>query len=428
MAQPPNQPAADGAPFVRNIVEDPKNVPDVMLLYGYLGASSEEDHHRLYLSQDLTNYVEVPKKAVLHQMAAPKEQDPHGGVTVWVKKDAALIYKMAPAAQALAHFFAGAIQAGAIGAGAAPQPTPALTIGACTVAQALCQTAVGPLCTHANTCGIDCSIVCPTHPPRATCAAQCSHITPCLVTHIGQPTCEVQCTQVAPCPTHVATCPPHLSCGIDCTVVGPACQTHHVTCAQVCTVGVVCHPTRAEPQCPFPTEVTCVAVCQASPAPFCGPNITAGACGQSIACVPGGQQEQAARCFGGTALATVPIVCTPACSVVCPTQQGWVCGSHHTPCCPVPVHTLVGATCGFVCGSQQSLCCPVSGGAFCPPGSLACPPGSFACNPGMPGPGGQAQAFCAGGTFNMTIVWWCAQTQNPNFCRPQTHNTPCCPM
>jgi hypothetical protein len=43
----------DDASFVRDIVSDPKNVPDVMLLYGYMGASSEEGHDRLYLSPDL---------------------------------------------------------------------------------------------------------------------------------------------------------------------------------------------------------------------------------------------------------------------------------------------------------------------------------------------------------------------------------------
>jgi hypothetical protein len=112
MAQAPKL-SADRASFVRDIVSDPKAVPDVMLLYGYLGASSEEGHERLYLSPDLTNYVEVPTAAILHQMAAPKEQDPHGGVTLWVKKDAALVYKMAPAAEALAHYFAGAIAGGA---------------------------------------------------------------------------------------------------------------------------------------------------------------------------------------------------------------------------------------------------------------------------------------------------------------------------
>ena len=117
MAQAPRQTGGEGtADFIRHIVTDPKNVPDVMLLTGYLGASSEEAHERLYLSPDLTNYVEIPNTAILHQAPLPKEQDAHGGVTLWVRKDAALQYKMAPAAQALANYFAGAIQAGAQGA------------------------------------------------------------------------------------------------------------------------------------------------------------------------------------------------------------------------------------------------------------------------------------------------------------------------
>src|SRR5262245_50445223 len=100
MARTPNQPAD----FVGSIVTDPKNVPDVMRLYGYPGASSEEGHERLYLSPDLTNYVEVPRTAERRGVAVRADQDPHGAVCWWVKKDAALIYKMAPAAQAMAHY------------------------------------------------------------------------------------------------------------------------------------------------------------------------------------------------------------------------------------------------------------------------------------------------------------------------------------
>ena len=85
MAQAPQQPGGD-AHFVRQIVHDPKNVPDVMLLIGYPGASSEEAHERLYLSPDLSNYVEIPKAAILHQAPLAKEQEAHGGVTLRVKK------------------------------------------------------------------------------------------------------------------------------------------------------------------------------------------------------------------------------------------------------------------------------------------------------------------------------------------------------
>jgi hypothetical protein len=108
--------------FVSSIVTDPKNVPDVTRLYGYLGASSEEDHERLYLNPDLTHYVEVPTQAILYRMTVPADQDPHGAVCLWVKKYATLIYKMSPAANALAHYFAGTIHAGTAGAAAAPAP------------------------------------------------------------------------------------------------------------------------------------------------------------------------------------------------------------------------------------------------------------------------------------------------------------------
>src|ERR1700721_4145439 len=109
MPQAPQSPGANDN-FIRRIVTDPKNVPDVMLLTGYLGASSQEAHELLHLSPDLTNYVEIPNTAILHQAPLPKEQDAHGGVTLWVRKDAALQYKMAPPAKPLANYFAGATQ------------------------------------------------------------------------------------------------------------------------------------------------------------------------------------------------------------------------------------------------------------------------------------------------------------------------------
>jgi hypothetical protein len=396
MARAPRDAAADRAAFVREIVSDPKAVPDVMLLYGYLGASSEEDHERLYLSPDLTNYVEIPTSAILHQVVAPKEQDPNGGATLWVKKDAALVYKMAPAADAVAHFFAGAIQAGAQAAAAAPIPTPPITIGgACTIQQALCPPT--PACSLAATCG-PCTRITPclhTQPGQATCAVQCTHITPCLQTQPGQATCAVQCTQITPC---LQTQPGQATCAVQCTQITPCLQTQlgHATCVAQCTHitpcltrGIACS---IAPAC-FPTEVTpCVAthVC------------TAAACG-----AVGVPQEPliAPQCIGGTA-APAP---TLACSLFqCLTHVFIQCGTHHTPCCPIP--TGFGASCNFICQSQTSLCCPVSGGAFCPPvsgfcpGSLACP-GSIACGPGQPGPIAQAPVAAQYGVQAVESHW-----------------------
>jgi hypothetical protein len=215
--------------FVSSIVSDPRNVPDVMRLYGYPGASSEEDHERLYLNLDLTNYVEVPTKAILYRMT---DQDPQGAVCWWTKKDAALIYKMTPAAQALAHYFAGAIQAGMAGAaappvaGAAPPTvfcqTPPVTF-LCQRPTVWCHT---PACTFAGPACM--SAVCPTRYP--TCALHCT----------WNYTQFISC--VALCRTQV------------CEFEGPAgfarranWETRYVTCGEYCQFpseipGQTCNP------------------------------------------------------------------------------------------------------------------------------------------------------------------------------------------
>ena len=341
MAQAPRSPDGNDS-FIRHIVTDPKNVPDVMLLTGYLGASSEDAHERLYLSPDLTNYVEIPNTAILHQAPLPKEQDVHGGVTLWVKKDAALQYKMAPAAQALANYFAGAIQAGAQGAAPAAQPMPA-TLGGpvcgvtlpnvCQVVSAAC-TVFEPGCrTRQATCFVDCTVLgpaCQSH--FHTCApCQLTQRTPCQGASCGVDCTVILCpTLHAPCPTQQHTPCPGASCGIACTVVGPGCGSHFHTCAPCATqnrtpcpihVGTCflqCNPTRGQPQCPFPTEATCVPVCAASPARACGPN-TIGGC--SAACFPGqfpGQQGPVAQAaaapqaaFGAQPLLPTAAMCTP---------------------------------------------------------------------------------------------------------------------
>ena len=103
----------DYSEFVREFVTDPANVPDVMCLYGYLGKSTEDGHERLYQTPSLTPYIEIPTNAILHRRKAAHEHDPLDGVMLWVRRDAKLIYKMTPTAQAQASYFAGALQANA---------------------------------------------------------------------------------------------------------------------------------------------------------------------------------------------------------------------------------------------------------------------------------------------------------------------------
>jgi hypothetical protein len=443
MAQAPKH-AADRAAFVREIVPDPKAVPDVTLLYGYLGASSEDGHERLYLSPDLTNYVEVPTSAIMHHMPAPKEQDPHGGVTLWVKKDAALVYKMAPAADALAHYFAGAIQAGAA---AAPQPTPAVTIG-CATGQVCQPTVLGPGC-HPTIAGPACPTRfeqnCPTNQNTIchTCNLAChSPGTPCLrLTPHPAASCPCQIdTRNWPCSQNPALCQYVsqagtcvFSCintchGLQC-VAGPAGPDIQPQFAQVPVAaagpqpaaldaqffgGQTLHPHVCTVQCNtrYPYCGTVTPACSYGASCWCLPPVAAPAMAAQAFAQP--QAGIAAQCIGGTAanVQTIP------CSLLCPqTHAIHQCGTFHTPCCPILTY--------------RSVCCPVS--PFCPaptafcPGSLACP-GSIACGFGQQVPGQQAELAMARGASGFCTPG-CSPVCTGVQCHTPAHPcTPHCPM
>ncbi len=76
--------------FISRIVKDPKQVPDALMLTGYLGASSEAKHTRLYFNAQLSSYVEIPDEGILTTQDLP--EDVLGGSIVWIKKDAVLIH------------------------------------------------------------------------------------------------------------------------------------------------------------------------------------------------------------------------------------------------------------------------------------------------------------------------------------------------
>lgn len=354
MADKPVQPNPGEGSFVERIVTDPNNVPDVMLLYGYTGASSEEGHERLYFGTDLAKYVEVPTDAILHRVAAAREQDPYGGMTLWVRKDAALIHKLAPGAQALAHFFAGAIQAQGA-APAAPMPeNPALTFGGpvcgvtlpafCPVATAACTRdtcgaacTVGPACNVTqNSCGVACTIggpVCGVTLPafcqvataactRDTCGIACTHPVLCQVATAActRDTCGVACTAAGPCITRGADCPTQAAtCA--CTEIGcptditPCINTHAVTCGACPSVIAACQS----------VAFGCQSV---------GADCTFIGCGHTLACTQGllcaaPQQARAAGAAMAAAPAAPPIsqLCGATVAATCQ-----ICASANVTC------------------------------------------------------------------------------------------------
>jgi hypothetical protein len=99
---------ARGADFVGKIVKDPKNPPSTVMLTGYLGASSEEDHTRLYFDPHLSAYVEIPDDAILHTQEVSAEGG-LGATHVWIRRDAQLTYGPAGAERPKGTFLEGPI-------------------------------------------------------------------------------------------------------------------------------------------------------------------------------------------------------------------------------------------------------------------------------------------------------------------------------
>jgi hypothetical protein len=96
--------------FADDLVSDPKNPPELTLLQGWLGASSEAKHRRLYLDAELSNSLEIPEDAILRTQALPADHNPLGSVCVWVRADAAI--KQGPKLErAYTRFLCGQIQA-----------------------------------------------------------------------------------------------------------------------------------------------------------------------------------------------------------------------------------------------------------------------------------------------------------------------------
>lgn len=76
---------------VRELVPDPGNPPETRMLVGLLGASSRKGYSRLYLSLNLSDYIEIPEGDVLWAKSLQTPENPLGGSAVWVHADSELV-------------------------------------------------------------------------------------------------------------------------------------------------------------------------------------------------------------------------------------------------------------------------------------------------------------------------------------------------
>lgn len=131
--------------IIDQLVDDPSAPPEVAVFMGYPGRSSREGHHRLYLAADLSDFLDIPDKAVRQAYPVPTEVDPLGAVYLWVHPDAPLVRGRRGAA-GLARYFAYDIAARGVqpqgmaawGQPAWAQPAPGQAGGAAGCVQGTC--------------------------------------------------------------------------------------------------------------------------------------------------------------------------------------------------------------------------------------------------------------------------------------------------
>lgn len=103
-------------PLVDALVPDPSQVaPNARRIVGYLGRSSSTGVWRLYLSQNLDRYVEIPEADILHTQQLPGTQ----GTAVWVRRGIRFQYVQVQVSQVEADYLSGPIATAASQAPAA---------------------------------------------------------------------------------------------------------------------------------------------------------------------------------------------------------------------------------------------------------------------------------------------------------------------
>src|SRR5207248_7529910 len=90
--------------LVEKLVVDPTKTPDVHVLVGFLGRSSEAGNWRLYLTPQLDSYAEFSAEDVVHTQPLDTAQSSLGGTIVWLKRNATLQHTRTETRQVQAEF------------------------------------------------------------------------------------------------------------------------------------------------------------------------------------------------------------------------------------------------------------------------------------------------------------------------------------
>ena len=96
--------------FVSKVVPDPKQPANALLLFGYIGASSEADQVRLYFDPRLEDWIDIRRESILYAKALDSDQSQLGGSLVWIPRDAEITHGAVGAGQLKARFLEGRLQ------------------------------------------------------------------------------------------------------------------------------------------------------------------------------------------------------------------------------------------------------------------------------------------------------------------------------
>jgi hypothetical protein len=95
------------------LVPDPTKLPDLVVLRGYSGKSTQAGFSRLYVDLSFSEFVEVADEDVLARRSLA-DQDALVGTVLWVKRNARLLRATVCLAQEHAAFLTGGITASAL--------------------------------------------------------------------------------------------------------------------------------------------------------------------------------------------------------------------------------------------------------------------------------------------------------------------------
>jgi hypothetical protein len=112
-------------PLVENLQARPGDAANLRVLQGFLGESGSPGVWRLYLTSDLSSFVDVPSEDIVYATQLDPQRFPVGGTSLWVRNDTPIPAPAPPSAGADPNqFLRGLLAQRLLAAGSTPTAGP----------------------------------------------------------------------------------------------------------------------------------------------------------------------------------------------------------------------------------------------------------------------------------------------------------------